>query len=81
MNKFYKINHTRINIIIVFIISIWAVIYMKLFFLQIINHKEANNKLIKNIASYVTIQGQRGIIYDKNSTPLSQNINKYTLWG
>ena len=80
MNRFYKNNHTRINIIITLIISIWSVIFIKLYFLQIINHKEANKKLINNIASYVTLKGDRGIIYDKNSIPLSQNVNKYTLW-
>jgi len=80
MNKFYKINQIRINVIITSIIFVWSLIFMKLFYLQVINHEKANQKLINNIASYVTLKGERGIIFDKNSIPLSQNINKYTLW-
>ena len=80
MNKFYKASQIRINIIISAIIFIWLVIFIQLFSLQIINHNEANYKLTNNIASFVTLKGDRGLILDKNSIPLSQNINKYTIW-
>ena len=80
MNKFYKASQIRINIIISAIIFIWSVIFIQLFSLQIINHNEANYKLTNNIASFVTLKGHRGLILDKNSIPLSQNINKYTIW-
>ena len=80
MNKFYKNSQIRINLIIASIALIWSIIFIQLFSLQILNHHEANHKLTKNIASYITLKGQRGLILDRNSIPLSQNINKYTIW-
>jgi len=80
MNKFYKNSLNRINIVTFIFLAAWSPIIIKLFYIQIIDHKSATKKMIKNIASYVTVEGSRGIIYDKNSISLSQNINKYTVW-
>ena len=80
MNKFYKNSQNRINIVTFIFLAAWSPIIIKLFYIQIIDHKSATKKMIKNIASYVTVEGSRGIIYDKNSISLSQNINKYTVW-
>lgn len=80
MNKFYKLSQKRISIVIYSIICIWGLVFLKLFYIQIIQHSSIENIVNKQTKIYKESVGDRGIISDRNKIPLSQNINRYTFW-
>ncbi len=80
MNRFYKSSRKRINVVIYSIICIWGLVFVRLFYIQIIQHNSFENIVNKQTKISKKSTGDRGIISDRNHIPLTQNINRYTFW-
>ncbi len=58
----------------------FAVLTIRLFFLQVLNHGEYADFAESVALREKQISGMRGIIYDRNGIPLTRNITCHTLW-
>lgn len=59
--------------VILFFMVLWAIIIVRLFFLQVIHHEEYEAKVINNIERETNVTAKRGIIYDCNMVQLATN--------
>ena len=80
MNRLYKLRQKRINLVIYSIFCIWGIIFIRLFYIQIIQHSSISKLMARQSIIKKDTIGERGIISDRNFIPLSQNINRYTFW-
>ena len=66
-------------IIIIFMV-LWAVLVIRLFSLQIINHEKYEAKVIDNIERETNVSANRGIIYDCNMVQLATNETTWRIF-
>lgn len=63
----------RLFVITVVILLMFSVLFARLFNLQIINGSKLEEEFELSVLREVDIEGQRGLIYDRNGTPLAIN--------
>ena len=76
---FEKIKSSRLFILGVIYIIMIFVLGSKLFTMQMVNGKEAQEKYVQKIKKTVTTTGARGNIYDRNGNLLAYNKLSYTV--
>lgn len=76
---FFKNIHSRIKIILLVIISIFALIIGKVFYIQVIDYNKLSNYASDLWSRNLPIEGNRGIIYDTNGVVLADNITTVSL--
>jgi penicillin-binding protein 2 len=73
------ISPGRIWIFIGLLIAAFAVFTGRLFFLQVIQYNFYTSKSNDNRITEINLQAQRGIIYDRNTVVLAQNIPSFNV--
>ncbi|MBR4881304.1 MAG: stage V sporulation protein D, partial [Clostridia bacterium] len=68
-----------LTIILIFM-ALWAVLIIRLFSLQIIQHEEYEAKVIGNIERETNVSANRGIIYDCNMVQLATNETTWRIF-
>ena len=68
-----------LTIILVFM-ALWAVLVIRLFSLQIIQHEKYEAKVIDNIERETEVSANRGIIYDCNMVQLATNETTWRIF-
>lgn len=83
MKEIFKLIYSfithRLFILTVFICLLFVVLFARLFELQIINGKRLEEEFDLSVLRDIDIEGQRGLIYDRNGYPLALNEIAYTL--
>jgi len=74
-----KVFKKRITIASAIIIFLTLLLFMRLFYLQVIKHQYYTNLSRKNEIALMTIPPQRGLIYDRHGNIIAQNKRMYTL--
>ena len=76
---FEKIKSSRLFILSVIYAFMVFILGSKLFTMQMVNGKEAQEKYVQKIKKTVTTTGARGNIYDRNGNLLAYNKLSYTV--
>ena len=76
---FFKNIHIRIKIIVLIIIFLFLLIIGKVFYIQVIQYKKLNSYASSLWSRNLPIEGNRGIIYDRNGVVLADNITTTSL--
>jgi len=63
----------RLFVITIIILFMFSILFARLFELQIINGSKLEEEFELSVLRDVDIEGQRGLIYDRNGTPLAIN--------
>lgn len=69
----------RLFVITIVILFMFSVLFARLFELQIINGSKLEEEFELSVLRDVEIEGQRGLIYDRNGTPLAINEVAYSV--
>ena len=69
----------RVLIVSAFVITLFALLIFRLFYLQIIRHQDLNAQAEGNRVAVVPIVPNRGLILDRNGVILASNYSAYTL--
>ncbi len=78
-----KINRRipgRSLLIISFCMALWAVLIIRLFYLQVIKYDEYQSKVIDNVQKETTVSAERGTIYDSDMVALATNITTWRVF-
>ncbi|MBN2221570.1 MAG: hypothetical protein JW708_05125, partial [Vallitaleaceae bacterium] len=75
---FRFLTHRLFIIMLVFSL-LYSVLFARLFELQIINGSKLEDEFALRVLREIEIEGQRGLIYDRNGKPLAVNEIAYTL--
>ena len=78
-----KINRRipgRSLLIISFCMALWAVLIIRLFYLQVIKYDEYQSKVIDNVQKETIVSAERGTIYDSDMVPLATNITTWRVF-
>ena len=70
---------SRAMVISVVIMAMFAVLVLRLFYLQVVRYDEFNEKAENNRTAIVPIVPNRGVIMDRNGIVLATNYSAYTL--
>lgn len=70
-------SNLRVNFIFLLFLSIFAVIVIKLFTIQVLNHEDYATRANKQFKKRVELPAVRGLIYDRNMNKLAYNIRSY----
>ncbi|MFA6105112.1 MAG: penicillin-binding protein 2 [Patescibacteria group bacterium] len=73
------ISQKRINILLFFVLFLTAIIFGRVFQLQIINGHKYRNQAEGNRIRLIPIASERGIIYDRYNRDLLKNIPNFSL--
>lgn len=76
---FFKNIHIRIKIIILVIVFLFILIIGKVFYIQVIQYDKLNSYASSLWSRNLPIEGNRGIIYDRNGVVLADNITTTSL--
>lgn len=76
---FFKNIHIRIKIIILVIVFLFILIIGKVFYIQVIQYDRLNSYASSLWSRNLPIEGNRGIIYDRNGVVLADNITTTSL--
>lgn len=69
----------RLFVISVILVFMFSVLFARLFNLQIINGSKLEEEFELSVLRDIEVEGQRGLIYDRNGTPLAVNQVAYTV--
>lgn len=80
-NSRLEIHHFRLRLAIAsgFVLFTFFLLFVRFFYLQVIQHEHYNTLAEANRISIVPIVPNRGIIVDRNGVPLANNYSAYTL--
>ena len=76
---FFNTIHKRIKIYFLFVIIMFAVIFFKVIYLQVFKYNKLKNGANDLWSRELPIEGDRGIIYDRNLDPLATNLTTTSL--
>ena len=76
---FYKHIHNRIQIVLVIVAILFLVIIAKVFYTQVFDYKKLNGYAANLWSRDLPIEGNRGIIYDRNGEVLANNLTTTSL--
>jgi penicillin-binding protein 2 len=82
MNGYQSNNHFQLWRILIFyglIVFVFGFFTMRLFSLQIIQGPSFSEQATRNKTREVSVQTQRGIIFDRNGTVLARNVASYNV--
>lgn len=69
----------RIVVAILLVLGVFALLFARFFWLQVIKHEQFHTLAEQNRISLVPVQPPRGMILDRNGVVLAQNYAAYTL--
>ncbi len=69
----------RLFVLTVVIFVMFSILFARLFNLQIVNGQKLEEEFELSVLREIEIEGQRGMIYDRNGTPLAVNEVAYTI--
>ncbi len=69
----------RVLIVSVSVVVLFALLFLRLFYLQVIRHEDLNAQAEGNRVAFVPIVPNRGLILDRNGIILASNYSAYTL--
>lgn len=69
----------RMLIVSIFVVTLFALLVFRLFYLQVIRHADLNAQAEGNRVAIVPIVPNRGLILDRNGITLATNYSAYTL--
>lgn len=79
-----KVNVSRLKtrywFILIFFIMCFSVLAVRLVYLQVFKYDEYRAKSDDNIQSKTPLKAERGIIYDRNMTPLAVNVTNWRIF-
>lgn len=79
-----KVNVSRLKTrylsILIFFIMCFSVLAVRLVYLQVVKYEEYKLKSDDNIQSKTPLKAERGIIYDRNMTPLAVNVTNWRIF-
>ncbi len=76
---FFNIIHKRIKIFFIFVIIMFIIIFLKVIYLQVIKYNKLKNGADDLWSRELPIEGDRGLIYDRNLDPLATNLTTTSL--
>ncbi len=76
---FFKHIHNRIKVVLFFIIFVFVLIIGKVFYTQVFDYKRLNGYASNLWSRNLPIEGNRGIIYDRNGEVLANNLTTTSL--
>ena len=76
---FFRDIHTRVKIILLFIIFLFFTVVLKVFYIEVISYKKLNKNAKGLWSRNLPLEANRGNIYDKNGTLLAGNITTTSL--
>ncbi|MBQ4115854.1 MAG: hypothetical protein IJD37_00610, partial [Clostridia bacterium] len=77
LNRFIKRRSTAL---LLFFIVFWSVLVGRLFWMQVIHHKEYQRSVSNNVQRQSTVSAERGEILDKNNVVLATNISVWRVF-
>lgn len=77
INKLASFLTNRLVILLVIFVFLYAILFNRLFVLQIEQGAILNEKFILSIVKYRELEGQRGSVFDRNGFPLAENVIAY----
>ena len=78
MTIFYQEYRFRIIIVFCFITILMAIVWVKLIFLHVVKNDFYVEKVNSFIIDDQRLEGERGLIFDRNGNYLARNIKEYT---
>ena len=78
MTIFYQEYRLRIILVFGFVLFLMAIIWGNLFYIHIIRNDFYKNKTNAEIISNQRLEGERGLVFDRNGNYLVRNIKAYT---
>lgn len=69
----FDFSHARFNFLLIFLFAAVIILFLRLFFMQIINGNYYKNLSDSNRIRSTTIHAPRGVIFDRNGKPLVVN--------
>lgn len=72
---------TRIVIVFSFFAAVWALLLMRVFFVQIFPHEKLERLEARQYETTVKIEGRRGSIYDRRGVELAISTPAYSLYA
>ncbi|MCM1371186.1 MAG: stage V sporulation protein D [Clostridium sp.] len=76
---FFKNVHSRIKIVLLIIIFLFIIIIAKVFYIQVIDYQKLSDYATDLWSRNLPVEGNRGIIYDRNGVVLADNITTVSL--
>lgn len=76
---FFKGIHVREKIVLIGIVFLFILIIAKVFYIQVIDYKKLNSYANSLWSRNLPIEGNRGIIYDRNGEILADNLTTTSL--
>ncbi len=77
LNRFIKRRSTAL---LLFFIVFWSVLVGRLFWMQVIHHKEYQRSVSNNVQRQSTVSAERGEILDRNNVVLATNISVWRVF-
>ncbi len=77
LNKFIKRRSTAL---LLFFVVFWGVLVGRLFWMQVIHHKEYQRSVSDNVQRTSTVSAERGEILDKNGVVLATNVSVWRVF-
>lgn len=71
---------SRVVIVFVFFSSLWILMLLRVFFIQILPHEKLERLEEKQYETTVKVEGRRGSIYDRNGVELAMSAPAYSLY-
>lgn len=79
-NKMNKKLPGRVFLIVGLFMLLWAVLIIRLFYLQIIDNEKYEKNVIDNVERETSVNANRGIIYDCNMVQLASNETTWRIF-
>ena len=76
---FFKSIHTRIKLVLLGIFTIFIIIILRVFYIQVFDYKKLNSYASNLWSRNLPIKASRGFIYDRNGTVLADNATTTSL--
>ena len=76
---FFNTIHKRIKIFFLFVIIMFITIFLKVIYLEVFKYNKLKNGANDLWSRELPIEGDRGIIYDRNLEPLANNLTTTSL--
>ena len=76
---FFKSIHKRMKILSMMIFTIFIIIILRVFYIEVIEYKKLNNYATNLWSRNLPIKADRGLIYDRNGVTLADNVTTTSL--
>lgn len=79
MKDIFKHIKYKTFFLVAMMVTVWSVLVIRIFFIQIVNGKEYQQLCRKQVENKIELKPKRGTIYDRNGKPLTINIDQYSI--